>query len=547
MADSLVDEVAFRTLTADQLIVLATYGSEMVSADGDVLFSEGDAAYDLIVVLEGRADIVRRSWQGTEAPIATYGSGGFLGELSLLTGQRPNLTARTVGPGRVLRVPVESFRRLLDRETDIADLIIAAFIARRRRLEEGEGAHTLELLGSGFSPESAALLHFVRRNELPHVWTDLDDVEDPPALLASWGAHPADAPVVVTPTRVMRRPTPGELAEHLGLTYRPQPGRTFDLTVIGAGPAGLAGAVYGASEGLDVVVLDVTGVGGQAGTSSRIENYLGFPGGVSGEELTSLASVQAQRFGARIATPCGVAGIELHGSFFVVTLSDGSQVPTRAVLVATGARYRKLALDGWEDLEGRGIYYAATAIEARTCFGSEAVVVGAGNSAGQAALFLAGSGATVTMVIRGPSAVSSMSHYLLDRIESHPHIRVLTRSEVVAVVPVDGHLSEVRIRTEEEETTRPCRALFCFIGADPEADWLPADVARDRSGFVLTDRDVDMAEGDAPRLPFETSLRGVFAAGDCRFGSMKRVAAAVGEGSSSIRSVQQYLTAARHA
>jgi thioredoxin reductase (NADPH) len=313
--------------------------------------------------------------------------------------------------------------------------------------------------------------------------------------------------------------------------------------VIGAGPAGLAAAVYGASEGLDVVVLDSVAAGGQAGTSSRIENYLGFPEGVSGEHLATLASVQAQRFGARINSPCGVGGIEVEDSFFVVSLTDGSQIPTRAVLVATGARYRKLDLDGWADLEGRGIYYAATAIEARTCGESEVTVLGAGNSAGQAALFLAGAGAKVTMVVRSGDPASSMSQYLLNRIEAHAQITLLTSSEVVAVHPTDGHLGSISVRTGQGHTRLACHGLFCFIGADPEADWLPDDLVRDDHGFVLTDRDVPLEADAPPMLPFETSIRGVFAAGDCRFGSMKRVAAAVGEGSSAIRSVHQYLAA----
>jgi thioredoxin reductase (NADPH) len=312
--------------------------------------------------------------------------------------------------------------------------------------------------------------------------------------------------------------------------------------LLGAGPAGLAAAVYAASEGLTTVLLDAVGPAGQAATSSRIENYLGFPEGVSGEELANLAAVQAQRFGARVNSPCGVAGIEVEDSFFIVTLTDGSQIPTRAVLVATGARYRKLALDGWADLEGRGIYYAATAIEARTCGESQVAVLGAGNSAGQAALFLAASGTDVTMVVRSADPASSMSQYLLNRIQAHPRISVRTRSEVVAVhAAADGHLASISVRTGDETVEQRCRGLFCFIGADPEVDWLPDDLARDSHGFVLTDRDVPVDPDALPVLPFETSIRGVFAAGDCRLGSMKRVAAAVGEGSSAIRSVHQYL------
>ncbi|MCU1484865.1 MAG: thioredoxin reductase [Actinomycetia bacterium] len=497
----------------------------------------GDDAYDFIVVLEGEAEISRRTIDGDDVPITTHGAGRFLGELSLLTGQRPYLTARMRTDGRVVRVDPDAFRTLLAVETDLAERIVAALVARRGVLQSGEGARTLELIGSRYSSEALALRQYVSRNRLPHTWTDLEGVPDGDALLAAHGARHDDAPIVVLPTLVLRRPTPGELAARLGLTYRPLPGRTFDLVVVGAGPAGLAAGVYGASEGLDVVVLDGDAAGGQAGTSTRIENYLGFPAGISGDELAARAMLQAQRFGARINAPCRVAGLRAEHGFFVLTLADGSEIPTRSVLIATGARYRRLEVDGAAELEGRGIYFAATPLEARGCADQQVVVVGAGNSAGQAALFLAGAGARVTMAVRGADMGATMSRYLLSRIGAHPAIDVRTRTEITAVRGADGHLAEVTLVGRD---VLSCTSVFCFIGAEPDVAWLPEPVERDDHGFVLTDRDLPHAGGPVP-LPFETSVPGVFAAGDCRAGSMKRVAAAVGEGSSAIRAIHERL------
>jgi thioredoxin reductase (NADPH) len=295
--------------------------------------------------------------------------------------------------------------------------------------------------------------------------------------------------------------------------------------------------VYGASEGLDVVVLDGDAAGGQAGTSTRIENYLGFPAGISGDELAARATLQAQRFGARINAPCRVAGLRAEPGFFVLTLTDGSEIPSRAVLIATGAHYRRLEVPGAADLEGRGIYFAATPLEARGCADQQVVVVGAGNSAGQAALFLAGAGARVTMAVRGADMGATMSRYLLSRIGAHPSIEVRTGTEITAVQESGGHLAGVTLAGRD---VLSCTSVFCFIGAEPDVAWLPDQVERDEHGFVLTDRDLQHVASQAP-LPFETSLQGVFAAGDCRAGSMKRVAAAVGEGSSAIRAIHERL------
>lgn len=434
-------------------------------------------------------------------------------------------------------------------EGELSDFILNAYIARRNVHRGGEASGAVTILGSRFSPETMHLRSFAARNRLPHRWVDLDEEPDLNATLAALGARPQDAPVVVTPTRVLLSTTAETLASHLGLSYRPVPDHTYDLAVIGAGPAGLAAGVYGASEGLDVVVLDAVAAGGQAGTSSRIENYLGFPSGVPGEELASRAAVQAQKFGASVKSPSTATGLRNGQGLFTVLLRDGSEIPAQTVLIATGAQYRRLPLDRWTEFEGAGIYYAAGELEARASHGQPVVVVGGGNSAGQAALFLAGRGAAVTIAVRGASLSHSMSQYLIARIEADPRVMLRTRSEVMAL---DGAERLERIALGRaagaDRNWIPCHALYCFIGAEPASDWLPEEVQRDEHGFILTDRDLpDREVAPSPSsarapLPFETSIPGLFAAGDVRHGSMKRVAAAVGEGSSAIRSVHAHLS-----
>lgn len=366
-------------------------------------------------------------------------------------------------------------------------------------------------------------------------------------MLQGFGIDPVDLPVVIAPGKVLRQPSPGELAEYLGLTLARLPERCFDLVIAGGGPAGLAAAVYGASEGLRTLTVEMVAPGGQAGASSRIENYFGFATGISGGDLIQRGIVQAEKFGAQLSTPCAAVALKEEAGHLVIELSDGSVVAGRAVIAATGACYRRLDVGKLAEFERRGVYYAATDLEARQCEGSPVVVAGGGNSAGQAAVFLADRGSPVTVLIRSPDLNAKMSRYLVDRLLNHPGIEIRTEAIIVGLEGEEA-LVGVRITSPRGEETLACTALFSFIGADPQSDWLSGVAALDGGGFVRTDRaltpdDLDArweALGRRP-LPFESSFPGLFAVGDVRSGSMKRVATAVGEGSAAVRSVHEYL------
>lgn len=533
------------TLDAAELAILEPLGTRRPVEVGDYLFHEGDAGYDFYVVLSGSVDISLTD-AGVDRVIITHGAGRFLGELNLLSGSRVFLSARVAERGEVLVVPVEAFRRVIATQPELSDKILATFMARRADLLQGAAAST-KVVGSRFSPESMVLREFLARIRLPHEWLDADADPEVDGLLQQVGVQPSELPVVVSSGTVLRNASPGMLAEYLGLTVGRLPERCFDLVVVGGGPAGLAAAVYGASEGLRTLALDMVAPGGQAGTSSRIENYFGFPTGISGTELIGRGLVQAKKFGAELSTPCAAVALDEEGGHLVVELSDGSKVAGRAVIAATGARYRRLEVERLAEFEGRGVYYAATELEARQCAGRPIVVVGGGNSAGQAAVFLADKGSHTTVVIRGPELGASMSRYLVDRLENHPGIEVLSETQVTGLAGGE-ELAAVRVSGPRGDGAIASAALFSFIGADPMSAWLPDGVLVDDRGFILTGRAVapeSLGEqwevlGRLP-LPFETSRPGLFAVGDVRSGSTKRVAAAVGEGSSAVRSVHEHL------
>jgi thioredoxin reductase (NADPH) len=540
-----MDDAAFPTLDDAQLAALDALGTRRSVAPGEYLYREGDATYDFYVIVSGAVDIVIHT-DGEERVITRHGAGRFLGELNMLTGLRVFVSARVAEPGEVIVVPVAELRRVLATQPGLGDTILAAFIARRAALRSGASA-AIRVVGSRFSREAQGIREFLSRIGVPHEWLDPDQDADVERLLIEVGVPPAELPVVIVSGAVLRRPTPGALSEYLGLTVGKLPDRCFDLVIVGGGPAGLAAAVYGASEGLRTLGVDMVAPGGQAAASSRIENYLGFPTGISGNDLTQRAIVQAEKFGAHLSAPCAAMSLREEFGHLVVQLSDGTEVAGRAVIVATGARYRRLEVDRLSDFENKGVYYAATAMEARECAQSPVVVAGGGNSAGQAAMFLAESGSAVTIVIRGPDLNARMSRYLVDRIDAHQRIDVRANTKITGLEG-DQQLNSIRVAGPEGDVTLRCAALFSFIGAEPASEWLSRCAALDERGFVLTDRSLSEEHLDArwetlarQPLPFETSHPGLFAVGDIRAGSTKRVAAAVGEGSAAVRAVHEFL------
>ena len=540
------EEEATPTLDAADMALVTQLGVPRQVQEGEYLYREGDVAYDFFVLVSAEVDIVV-AVDGGERVIVRHGPGRFLGELNMLSGLRVFVSARVVTAGEVVAVARDRLRQLMATKPGLGDTILAAFVARRGLLMT-EAAPAIRVIGSHFSPESLRIREFLGRIRVPHEWLDADRDLQVEALLGHFGIAATELPVVIATGTVLRRATPGDVAGYLGLTVESLPERCFDLVVIGGGPAGLAAAVYGASEGLRTLGVEMTAPGGQAACSSRIENYLGFPMGVSGEELTQRAIIQAEKFGANLTAPCTVVSLASRAGYLMARLSDGSEVAGRAVIAATGASYRRLEASGLSDFEGNGVYYAATDMEVRMCGLSPVVVVGGGNSAGQAAIFLSQGGCAVTLVIRGPDLGKDMSRYLVERIEADPHITLRTRTTVLALEG-DETLRAVHLDGPDDgKVVLRCAGLFSFIGADPTSGWLNGCAALDDRGFVLTDLSLtpdQLGQGwqtlARSPLPFETSHPGLFAVGDLRSGSTKRVAAAVGEGSASVRSVHQYL------
>ena len=413
-----------------QLARLRPYGTPQDVEAGEVLYGPGDATYDFIVIEDATVEIVQPATRDApQESLVRFGPGSFLGELNLLTGQAVYLIARVVEGGRVHRIAPARFRQLMAEDPELSDLLLEAFRARREILTQNGASRGLELVGSAMDSASLALRTYAARRRLPHLWFDADSVAGQ-ALMKTTSLQNEDLPAVVTPDRILRRATPGELAQTLGLSYRGiGSGGLVDLTVVGAGPAGLAAAVYGSSEGLSTVLLDAVGPGGQAATSSRIENYLGFPSGISGAELAERAETQALKFGTRLSTPCEIVALDIDEHLRAV-LADGTAIPTRALIIASGARYRSLTLERWDEFAGAGIFFSATELEARSCADGPVTVVGGGNGAGQAALFLASCGCDVTVAIRRPEIESGMSRYLVDRLLANPKITVRGGTEV---------------------------------------------------------------------------------------------------------------------
>ena len=537
---------AYLRLGPDEVDRLRPYGEERPVGSGEVLFEPGAVSYPFMVVLEGAVEIA----QPSSEVIAAFGPGDFIGELNALTGERAFTRAQATADGRVLEITRQRLRDALGELPGVGDRVLRTLIARRSLLQ-GRAADAVQILGSRFQPAALRLREFAARNALPHTWVDVEDDPAAEALLRSVEADPACLPLVIfRDGTVQRAPSVEAFARHVGLRAPDPPrGTVYDLAVVGAGPGGLAAAVYGASEGLSTTVLESHAPGGQAGTSARIENYVGFPSGLSGADLAGRARVQAARFGATFAVPARAVGLAALGGRLRVDLEDGEPVEARAVVLATGAEYRRLSVPRLEEFEGNGVYYAATPLEARLCGRGEAVVVGGGNSAGQAVLYLAEHVGRVHLVVRGQDLGASMSRYLADRIERSGDVQVHLGSEVVALGG-DGALRTVEVahRPSGETRTLDARGLFLFIGARPATDWLRGSVALDVKGFVRVGEALRPPDGTTlwplaarPPAPFETSLPGVYAVGDVRAGSVKRVASAVGEGSVTVSFVHAHL------
>jgi thioredoxin reductase (NADPH) len=518
---------ATRSLSTSQLETLARHGEERSADVGATLYEIGDETYPFIAILEGEAAVI----DGSGSEIVRHGASGFLGEINLLSGQTVFLTAVVTKPMRYIAVDRETLRQLLFEDGSLSDLLLSAFIERRELLQAREGVG-IEIFGPRDSAETRRLREYARQLRLPHSWTDTTESE---ATAPIGELVEADLPLVRLPGgHELRRPSNGELSRALGIGLELAEREEVDLLVVGGGPAGLGAAVYGASEGLDTLVIESAALGGQAGTSRRIENYLGFPAGISGNELTSRAITQARKFGARTASPYHAEELVPGDGRHLVRLDDGIEVSARAVLIATGAEYRRLPVDGLEAYEGFSVFYAAGPPEARLCGGQRVGVVGGGNSAAQAAIWLARGGALVTLLHRRDDLGETMSSYLIDDLRRYG-VAVRDRGEVASLQGEDGQLGGVTLSDGERLSLS---FLFLFLGAVPCTDWLGDVIARDPKGFVLTGPEAG-TEG-----LLETSVPGVYAAGDVRAGSIKRCATAVGEGATVVRFVHERLAPA---
>lgn len=538
---------AFPTLTPAQIERIRQIAKLRTVRTSEILFEPGDTNVPFFVLLTGAMEIVQPGLHGERA-IATHGPGEFTGELTMISGRKCLVRGRVTEPGEFLELGGDCLRILISRDAELSEILMKAFILRRVELiNSGQGS--LVLLGSRHSPQTLRLREFLGRNGHPYTYVDLDTDKTSQEILDRFSVKPEEIPVIVCGAGyVFRNPTTQKLADCLGFNSEIDETQVRDLIIVGAGPSGLAAAVYAASEGLDALVIETESPGGQAGSSSKIENYLGFPTGVSGQELATRAIVQAQKFGAKMMIARNVAELDCAKRPYKVVLDNGAKLPARALVIATGAQYKKPHIQNLALFEGQGVYYGATYMEAQLCEGEDVVVIGGGNSAGQAAVYLSQTARKVYMLVRSGQLSDTMSRYLIQRIERNPSIELHYQTEIVGLEG-DSHLERVSWldKSTGEKSTRDIRHVFIMAGASPRTDWLRNCVALDDKGFILTGRDIDSGSekpvwplGRAPHM-LETSLPGVFAVGDVRSGNVKRVASAVGEGSIAIHLVHRVL------
>jgi len=546
MAEHTLHSIAFPVLTEDQIAQLAncTTVAPRHCRDGETLIEIGERAFKFFIVKSGEVEIL--DYSGDEPKtLVFHRKGQFTGDISHLTGMPAIIRAIARGDCEVLEISGEALRHVLNQCPNLSDIILQAFIARRQLLRESPNFIGLRVIGSRYSADTFRVRDFLARNRVLFTWVDLETDPQVERMLKDFGLTEADTPVVACAHMLLlRNPSNQQLADEIGV-HQTLENAVYDLLVVGAGPAGLAAAVYGASEGLRTAVLDSVAPGGQAGSSMRIENYLGFPTGLTGAELTDRATLQANKFGAHLSIPTAAMRLSFENRYAILDAGYGGPITTKCLLIATGAQYRRLDVEGFEQFEGTGVYYAATAAEALLCRGRPVIVVGGGNSAGQAAVFLAGHASRVLLMIRGDDLNRNMSSYLVSRIEQTSNIELLTNTTIKRMSG-NGHLEAIDIVNSEsgQERTVETAAVFSFIGATPRTDWLPPEIERDAKGFVQTGAAVAQSRHwGAARGPFllETSHSGVFAAGDVRSGSVKRVASAVGEGAMSVQFVHEYL------
>ena len=546
MPEHNLQSIAFPTLDEAQISKLAqcTTATPKVYRDGQTLFAIGDRDFKFFIVKSGEIEIVDHSGDAPKT-VTVHRKGQFTGEITHLTGNPAVVSAIARGDCEVYQISGDALRRVLNQCPAVSDIILQAFIARRQLLRESSDFTGLRVIGSRYSTDTFRVRDFMAKNRMLFTWVDIDTDPQVDLLLKQFGVTEADTPVVAcSHMLLLRNPSNRQLADEIGIR-QPLEQTVYDLVVVGGGLAGLAAAVYGASEGLRTVVLERTAPGGQAGSSMRIENYLGFPTGLTGSELADRAILQANKFGARLSVPTPVTRLAFEKIYPVVHLDGGETVTAKCLLIATGADYRWLGVEGCERFEGKGIYYAATPTEVQMCQGAQVVLVGGGNSAGQAAVYLAQHARQVLLLIRGDDLYKNMSSYLAKRIEQTANIELLFNTTIQRMIG-DGHLGSVEIVNKKtgQERTVETPAVFSFIGAVPRTDWLPPEIERDAQGFIRTGAALAQSpHWTAKRQPFllETSRPGVFAAGDVRSGSAKRVASAVGEGSMAVQFVHEYL------